>query len=240
MDFLRSLRTQLAEDRGPDADSTPLYVFGAIGSLFKLRLSAHGYTLVAKGVEAGRFGRLSHKKDVYDQACQIQGKYVPMCLGLIYLDLPYYLDGCEFDYFLLLSWAWRPLSKSTDGVNKSLAIDLASRAYSELHRLQVLHRDAEPRNMLYDAVSGTLMVIDFERAELRDRQPLGMVNPNGQGRKRKRGLILWKQGKDDFTKELQSVVECVSKRFGDALPTGLGASGRSRDQHVRKLPGHAV
>ncbi|EAQ89476.1 hypothetical protein CHGG_06095 [Chaetomium globosum CBS 148.51] len=61
--------------------------------------------------------------------------------------------------------------------------------------------------MLYDAVSGTLMVIDFERAELRDRQPLGMVNPNGQGRKRKRGLILWKQGKDDFTKELQSVVE---------------------------------
>ncbi|KAL2015081.1 hypothetical protein VTK56DRAFT_6331 [Thermocarpiscus australiensis] len=250
VDFLHSLRAQLAKDRGPDADSTPLYLSGSVGSLFKLRLSAHGYTLVAKGVETGYLGRLSHEKDIYDQMRHIQGDHVPVCLGLIHLDLPYYYDGGEFEHLLLLSWAGRPLSRCIDGINKTTAIDLATKAYSELHRLQVLHVDAELRNLLYDADSGTLMVIDFERAELRGRQPLGLISPNGQGRKRKRGWMAQKQGKDedDFTEELQSVVERVSMRFGDDLPSGLRQSGSSRDQYARgsslmrfaKLPRHAV
>ncbi|KAK4243623.1 hypothetical protein C7999DRAFT_36041 [Corynascus novoguineensis] len=220
VDFLHSLRAQLAEDRGPDAESTPLYLSGSVGSLFKLRLSAHGYTLVAKGVETGHLERLSHEKDVYDQLQHLQGNHVPVCLGLIHLVLPYYYDGGQFKHFLLLSWAGQPLSRCIDGLDKTRAIDLATKAYAELHRLQVLHIDAEPRNILYDAISGTLMVVDFERAELRGRQPLGLISPNGQGRKRKRGWMAQKQGKDDFTEELQSVVERVSMRFGDALPGG--------------------
>ncbi|KAL2256946.1 hypothetical protein VTK26DRAFT_865 [Humicola hyalothermophila] len=220
VDFLHSLRAQLAEDRGPDAESTPLYLSGSVGSLFKLRLSAQGYTLVAKGVETGHLGRLSHEKDVYDQLQYLQGNYVPVCLGLIHLVLPYYYNGGEFKHFLLLSWAGQPLARCIDGLDKTRAIDLATKAYAELHRLQVLHADAEPRNILYDAISGTLMVVDFERAELRGRQPLGLISPNGQDRKRKRGWMAQKQGKDDFTKELQSVVERVSQRFGDTLPSG--------------------
>ena len=249
-DFLQSLRAQLAKDRGTDADSTPLYLSGSVGSLFKLRLSAHGYTLVAKGVETGHLGRLSHEKDVYDQLQHLQGNHVPVCLGLIRLVLPYYCDGGEFEHFLLLSWAGQPLSRCIDGLDKTRAVDLATKAYAELHRLQVLHVDAEPRNILYDAINGTLMVIDFERAELRGRQPLGLISPNGQGRKRKRGFMAQKQGKegDDFTEELQSVVERVSMRFGDDVPSGLRQSGSSRDQHARgsslmrfaKLPCHAV
>jgi hypothetical protein len=127
---------------------------------------------------------------------------------------------------------------------------LATKAYSELHQLQVLQVDAEFRNLLYDADSGTLMAIDFERAELRGRQPLGLISANGQGRKRKRGWMAQKQGKDeyDFTEELQSVVERVSLRFGDDVPSGLRQSGSSRDQHARgsslmrlaKMPRHAV
>ncbi|KAL2256136.1 hypothetical protein VTK26DRAFT_2138 [Humicola hyalothermophila] len=249
-DFLHSLRAQLATDRGPDADSTPMYLSGSVGSLFKLRLSAHGYTLVAKGVETGHLDRLSHEKDVYDQLQHIQGNHVPVCLGLIDLVLPYYYDGGVFKHFLLLSWAGRPLSRCIDGINKTTAINLATKAYSELHQLQVLHVDAELRNLLYDADSGTLMAIDFERAELRGRQPLGLISPNGQGRKRKRGWMAQKQGKDedDFTEELQSVVERVSLRFSDDVPSGLRQSGSSRDQHARgstlmrlaKMPRHAV
>ncbi|KAK4119690.1 hypothetical protein N657DRAFT_666476 [Parathielavia appendiculata] len=226
VEFLHSLRAQLAKDRGPDADSTPLYLSGSVGSLFKIRLSAYGYTLVAKGVETGHLGRLSYEKNIYDQLHHMQGNHVPVCLGLI--DL--------FEHFLLLSWAGQPLSKCIDGINKTVAIDLATKAYSELHRLQVLHVDAELRNMLYDEVRGTLMVIDFERAEFRGRQPLGLISPNGQGRKRKRGLQ--KQGKDDFTEELKSVVERVSMRFGDALPSGLRPSAQIvvRAEPEDKLP----
>ncbi|KAK4095957.1 hypothetical protein N658DRAFT_502103 [Parathielavia hyrcaniae] len=243
VDFLHSLRAQLAKDRGPDADSAPLYLSGSVGSLFKLRLSAHGYTLVAKGVEAGHLRRLSHEKDVYDQLQHIQGNHVPVCLGLIRLDLPYYYDGGEFKHFLLLSWAGQPLSRCIDGLDKKRAIDLATKAYTELHRLQVLHVDAEPRNILYDAISGSLMVIDFERAELRPRQALGLISPNGQGRKRKRGWMAQKQGKDDFTEELQSVVERVSMRFGDDLPSGSRLSVSSKGPstvHFARLPRCAV
>lgn len=243
VDFLHSLRAQLAKDRGPDADSTPLYLSGSVGSLFKLRLSAHGYTLVAKGVETGQLESLSHEKDVYDQLRQIQGNHVPVCLGLMHLILPYYHNGGQFEHFLLLSWAGQPLSRCIDGLDKTRAIDLATKAYTELHRLQVLHIDAEPRNIVYDAVSGSIMVVDFERAELRARQPFGLISPNGQGRKRKRGWMAQKQGKDDFTEELQSIVKRVSMCFGDDLPSGSRPSVSSKGPstvHFARLPRCAV
>ncbi|KAK3942660.1 hypothetical protein QBC46DRAFT_425807 [Diplogelasinospora grovesii] len=47
--FLQLLRVQLVTDRGKDADCCPLYLAGSTGSLFKIRLSTHGYTFVAKG-----------------------------------------------------------------------------------------------------------------------------------------------------------------------------------------------
>ena len=47
--FLRLVRIQLSKDREDNADCKPLYLSGS--GLFKIRLSAHGYTLVAKGME---------------------------------------------------------------------------------------------------------------------------------------------------------------------------------------------
>jgi len=57
------------------------------------------------------------------------------------------------------------------------------------------------------------MIVDFEGAKFCSRQPLSSISLNGRSRKRKRGTSP-KQGKDDFTKELQSVVEHVSRSFG--------------------------
>ncbi|KAK3312513.1 hypothetical protein B0H66DRAFT_578616 [Apodospora peruviana] len=208
VDFLHLLRAQLARDRGRDADSAPLYLAGAVGSLFKVRLSTHGYTLVAKGVESANRGRLQNEEDIYNQLSAIQGRHVPVCLGLIDLVLPYYCDGRVSKHFLLLSWAGQPLSKCVDRVDKVVARDAITMAYTEIHRLGVFHRDAEVRNVLYDR---NVMVVDFERAEVRDRQPLGLLSPNGQTRKRKRPQ---KQGRDPFTEELQQVVEDISGCFG--------------------------
>ena len=103
VEFLHLPRAQLAKDRGPGADSTPLYLSGSVGSLFKVRLSAYRYTLVAKGVETADLTRLRHENKVYDHLHTIQEKYVPVCLGLIDLVLPYYYDGGVFKHFLLLS-----------------------------------------------------------------------------------------------------------------------------------------
>ncbi|KAK4654407.1 hypothetical protein QC762_0065280 [Podospora pseudocomata] len=212
VDFLHLLRAQLARDRGRDADSAPLYLAGAVGSLFKVRLSTHGYTLVAKGVESANRGRLQNEENIYNQLSVIQGRHVPVCLGLIDLVLPYYCDGRVSEHFLLLSWAGQPLSKCVDRVDKVVAVDAIAIAYTELHRLRVLHCDAELRNVMYNR---NIMVVDFERAEVRSRQPLGPLNPNGQNRKRKRELPQ-KQGKDPFTEELQKVVKDISGYFGQS------------------------
>ncbi|KFY98960.1 hypothetical protein V500_01508 [Pseudogymnoascus sp. VKM F-4518 (FW-2643)] len=47
----------------------------------------------------------------------------------------------------------------------------------------VLHKDAAPRNMLWDEHRGRLMLVDLERAEIQTRSPLGIITAN---RKRNR------------------------------------------------------
>src|SRR4051812_10576548 len=63
---------------------------GSRGALFKVRLSSHGYTLVAKGMEKGNLGFLKHERYIYDLVRSIQRKHVPVCLGSTILKLPYY------------------------------------------------------------------------------------------------------------------------------------------------------
>ncbi|EGY23835.1 hypothetical protein VDGD_05273 [Verticillium dahliae] len=209
LEFLRLIRAQLAKDRGPDADCIPLYMSGSVGSLFKVRLSSHGYTLVAKGVEGLDLVLLRHENDMYDRVRAIQGKHVPVCLGRIELILPYYYDSGVFEHFLFLSWAGRPVFECCDQTGRQAVVDAVTAAFTEIHKLKVLHRDGKPRNVLYDAGSSQIMIVDFERAELRNRQPLGPISLNGQPRKRKRKAVKT-NGSDPFAMELRSVVECVS------------------------------
>jgi hypothetical protein len=76
-----------------------------------------------------------------------------------------------------------------------------------LHRLRVLHCDAELRNILWDWEK--VVIVDFERAESRDGKPLGILNINGQdtkGIKHKR--------EDEFDVELRSLLGIDSLRMG--------------------------
>ncbi|KAI3342761.1 hypothetical protein F4824DRAFT_443159 [Ustulina deusta] len=208
-EFQTLIRAQLARDRGPDADAMPLYLSGSVGALFKVRLSSHGYTLVAKGVEHAHLGRLQHEKKVYDQLRTIQGKYVPVCLGNVDLVLPYYYDGGVFVHFLFLGWAGRPLFDLSSKADKAAIVDIVSAGFKAVHGLHVLHGDAEPRNILYDADNGHVMIVDFERAKLFNREPLGLISPN---RKRKHSMCQEKQGRNNkFAAELRSIVQGVKR-----------------------------
>ena len=175
-----------------------------------MRLSSRGYTLVAKGMESFDRACLQHENKIYDQLQAIQGKHIPVCLGSIDLVRPYYYDSGVYMHFMFLSWAGRPLFDCDDQINKLDAVKAVGTIFKAVHRLRILHRDAEPRNILCDTNSGNLMVVDFERAEFRGRQPLGSIGPNGRNRKRKRG-ISQNQGKDEFAGELESAVEKVSR-----------------------------
>ncbi|KAI1506365.1 hypothetical protein F5X99DRAFT_415206 [Biscogniauxia marginata] len=178
-EFLRLIRDQLATDRGRDADCAPLYLASALGALFKLRLSSHSYTLVAKGMEDLDLSRLQHKHAIYNHLQPIQGEYLPIYLGMIDLVLPYYYNHSVYTYFLFLGWGRLPLAKCINQINKPAVLNAVSTAYKRMHLLGVLHLDAEPRNILYNVQSKSIMIIDFEKASIINCQPLGLISPNG-------------------------------------------------------------
>ncbi|KAH8651684.1 hypothetical protein BGZ61DRAFT_500921 [Ilyonectria robusta] len=208
-EFLGLTRDQLAVDRGKDADCVPLYLSGSRGSLFKFRLSSHGYTLVAKGVEAMDTKHLRYETKIYDHLRDLQGEFVPVCLGIVDLIKPYYYDSGVYEHFMFLSYGGGPVLKELGEVNTGVANEILT-ALGRLHQHRVLHRDAEPRNVLYDKRTGRCMIVDLMLAEFHARQPLGSINLNGQSRKRKRKLIPWKHEKDVFAIEMQSLRASLS------------------------------
>ncbi|CAK7265294.1 hypothetical protein SEPCBS119000_001439 [Sporothrix epigloea] len=222
--FLRLVRAQLAKDRGPEADVMPLHLSGAIGALFKVRLSTYGYTLVAKGAKRSKLEFLEHEKKVYDQLRPIQGKHVPVCIGLTDLILPYHYDGRVFENLLFLSWGGRPLYRCLKELNEKAITAAVISAYASLHQLHVFHADAEVRNITYD---GTPLIVDFERAKLRRRQPLGAMSRN-RIQKRKSDMVE-KQRDYLFAQELRLVAFDISTYYNHArekpMPTGSGVVG---------------
>lgn len=207
--FLSLIRTQLANDRGRGADCKPLYMKGSRGALFKVRLSSNGYTLVAKGMKNPDRKHLLHERKVYYHLRPLQGSCIPVSLGIVDLKLPYYYDAGIYVSMLFLSWAGRPLHQCLMLKNEARILDHVKKVLEELHGRQVLHKDVEPRNWLWDEEHGRLMLVDFERAEFRVRPPLGTLSPN-----RKRNL----QGKlkseikvDEFNCEMESARASISR-----------------------------
>ncbi|KAG8422552.1 hypothetical protein J3459_010291 [Metarhizium acridum] len=210
--FLQLLRSQLARDRGPDADCISLYLSGSRGALFKVRMSAYGYTFVAKGMEKFNRNLLARESQIYCRLHPIQGNYVPVCLGIIDLIRPYHYDGGVYTNFLFLSWAGQSLAQCINPANKSSLVNKVATALRALHGLGVLHCDAEPRNILFDSETGGVMVVDFERSEFLNRQPLASMDLNSQGRKRKRDLGR-KKHEEECANELRSAANSIQRQL---------------------------
>jgi len=134
----------MANDRGHGADCKPLHIKGSRGALFKVRLSSHGYTLVAKGMEKVERKYLLHENKVYDHLRLIQGSCIPVCLGIV--ELPYYYDAGIYSSMLFLSWAGRSLHRCLTSKNEARILDEANRTLRASHEQQVLHKDVGPRN----------------------------------------------------------------------------------------------
>ena len=207
--FLSLVRIQLASDRERGADCKPLHMKGSRGALFKVRLSSHGYTLVAKGMERIQRKHLIHESKVYDHLRSLQGSCIPVSLGVVDLVLPYYYDAGIYFSMLFLSWGGRSLHQCITAKNEALILDQVNTTLRELHRQQVLHKDVEPRNWLWNEQQGRLMIVDFERAEIRSRSPLGTLSPN---RKRNtQGKLKADVTNDEFYLEIQSARASISR-----------------------------
>lgn len=206
--FLNLMRQQLSKDL--DTDCEPVGVHGARGALFKVRLTSHGYTLAAKCTVINFVGHLNQEAAIYERLRPIQGMHVPVHLGNVDLDRPYFYDGiAEIVHMMFLSFGGKLISQRINGDNRLYLTEQVERSIRAVHQLGVLHRDAMPRNMLWNAEVSQAIMIDFERAEvLKPRAVLGVISPN---RKRKRvpeeGPNKQSEGRrDEFVREMQRAI----------------------------------
>ena len=187
-EFRMLLGEQLRRGRGDAVQ--PLGMQGARGALFKVTLTSHSYTVVGKGTVRAFVKDLRHEAEVYRQLVSLQGIHIPIFLGNIDLDKPYYYDtGVRIVHLMLLSWAGTcpddsKTSTSTDG--HILKSDLVC-AVNAIHEAGVLHKDIRTPNILWNKETKRVMVIDFERAKIVKtlREALSSMSPN---RRRKRIL----------------------------------------------------
>ncbi|EDN08383.1 predicted protein [Histoplasma mississippiense (nom. inval.)] len=196
-EFHALIREQLSRDRGPDASCRPLYKKGSCGAAFKIHLLSHGYTLLAKGVERNNSHKLEHENEVYHRLHDIQGDYIPVCLGIVVLDskYPYYYDEGVYTHMLLLSWAGKPISEVMKSDNSACVIEMTSQSLQAIHLAGVLHGDVEPQNILWNEDCNRPMLVDFERAEMRNA--LSAISLNLGLKRRRLG-----KNRSTFSKEL--------------------------------------
>ncbi|KAK1768945.1 hypothetical protein QBC33DRAFT_557705 [Phialemonium atrogriseum] len=187
--FCTLMQRQLAEDL--DANFALIGLPGSRGVPFRVRLASHGYTLAAKCTPPDFVAHLTHEAAVYGRLRPIQGIHVPVHLGNINLVQPYYYEGiAELTHVMFLSFGGNPIHEHINAANRTQLIEQVESCFHAIHMLDVLHRDAKSRNIIRHEGSGRVMVIDFERAELRTPRPmLGVISPNRKRRELHAGYI---------------------------------------------------
>ncbi|KAK7413196.1 hypothetical protein QQX98_007920 [Neonectria punicea] len=136
--------------------------YGARGALFRLTLPQYGYTFVGKGTFAAAVRHLRHEGRVYERLERLQGEVVPVYLGNIDLERPYYLIAADIVHMLLMSWAGE--EAATAGV-ANLAAE-TERSIQAVLSEGVQHNDLRAANMVWNPERCCVMLIDFDQATL--------------------------------------------------------------------------
>ncbi|RYN64987.1 hypothetical protein AA0119_g11514 [Alternaria tenuissima] len=178
--FLKRIRQQLSEDL--DSNCEVIGLHGACGVPFCVRLESHGYTVVAKACPIELAPRLEWEAKIYHRLRPIQGTHVPVHLGNIDLEVPYYYEGiCELKHMMFLSYGGKRMDKHPAADSKLFVSQQTEASVQAVRLLGVLHTDLAKRNMLWEDRTRRMMVIDFERARIVEpRRPLGAVSANAK------------------------------------------------------------
>lgn len=162
-EFLERLKAQISRAGRPNAYCYPLNQEGGIGITFKVALVGYGYTFVAKATLISNWCFLHREGEMYKLVKDIQGSYVPVCLGMVrvYPELNY--DGRHLSHFMALSWSGLPLEGTFEGDETLLRASVLE-AYSKLNDAGLRHRDPRLSNMLYNPRLGRVMLIDLHES----------------------------------------------------------------------------
>jgi Phosphotransferase enzyme family len=181
---------------------------GARGIFFRVTLSSHGYTVVAKGTVPEFSEDLRHEAIVYRQLRPLQGLCVPICLGAVDLEHPYYYDfRVRVVQLLFLSWAGNRMDDDNlaEDVRCMWSQELV-RSVDAIHQVGVLHGDIRVPNMLWSPEVERVMLIDFERSVVvgAPRRALIPKSPNPKSKWSSKRNIKRKRSSNENIKKKRS------------------------------------
>ncbi|OGM39870.1 hypothetical protein ABOM_011823 [Aspergillus bombycis] len=162
-EFTRSLHRQLVRNRNEGFE--PLHVRGRTGYLVKATLLTHGYTVIIKATTAEKQHRLQAEMENYKHLRNLQGQQIPVCLGAFKPRIAYWYHGELMAQMMVLSWSGTRLQHIINNSNSSFFGQERKKALAVLRSHGITHGDSEGRNMLWDKMSGRLVVIDLEDLE---------------------------------------------------------------------------
>lgn len=144
---------------------------------------SHGYTVVGKGTVLAFVKDLRHEAEVYQRLATVQGVHIPIYLGSIDLDKPYYYDaGIYIVHLMLLSWAGKCLdgNKTLTDTDKQSGESNLVCTVNAIHRAGVLHQDIQMLNLPWNEETKRVMMINFDRARILKavRPALLSMSPN--------------------------------------------------------------
>ncbi|KAI4111321.1 MAG: hypothetical protein LQ345_006821, partial [Seirophora villosa] len=154
----RMLRQQLVETMDSNCDNLRLQ--GSRGLLFRLSLASHGYTFVGKGTISLYTPDLQREGRMYRRLRKFQGRLVPVYLGNIDLDIPWYGLGTEIIHMLLLSYGGKGMPTDLEPGEWRQVTDFAK----SIATVGMRHGDLTPLNMLWNEELQRIMFVDFERS----------------------------------------------------------------------------
>jgi serine/threonine protein kinase len=171
-----------------DGHIEPLGKQGASGALFKVTLSSHGYTVVAKGTVPRLVQALRHEAHVYEHLRALQGISVPVHLWAVNLVHPYYYDfQVRIVHLMFLSWAGNCLDEGgAREEDRRIWTRGLVRSLHDIHQAGVLHGDIRGLNALWNGEVCRVMLIDFERSIISRFSTTQPLSPTSGNLKRKR------------------------------------------------------
>lgn len=152
-----------------------LWLYGARGCLYRLRLPDWGYTVVAKGTRHEFVPDLQREAGIYNSLQSVQGVYTPVYLGSFDLAHPlHYMGWVPIVHMMVLTFGGYSLNHLRTLPDGTTAID----GLRAIHELGVLHRDVARRNMLWDSKEQRVIWHDFGQARIYRRTPLTEKSAN--------------------------------------------------------------
>lgn len=109
-----------------------------------------------------RSHRIHAELENYENLMSLQGCQIPVCLGMFSPKIPYWYHGVRMECMLLLSWSGIRTEEHATLETRQFLEQEVQKLQDKLQEHGVIQRDATFRNVLWNPMSQSFVMIDLE------------------------------------------------------------------------------